>query len=67
MLGRLMALHPDEYGPSQLRTLQRRVKNWRQRMAKALVYACLEPNESSLVQDEYERDEPIDGKRAHTP
>lgn len=33
--------HPGRFSPGQLRTLQRRVKEWRRIMAKELVYACL--------------------------
>ena len=43
LLGRLAAMVPDVYmGTSQLRTLQRRVKEWRQDKAKYLVLASLE-------------------------
>jgi hypothetical protein len=35
---RLMELHPDDFNPGQLRTLQRRVREWRQRIARALIF-----------------------------
>ena len=35
---RLLELHPDDFNPGQLRTLQRRVREWRQRMARALIF-----------------------------
>ena len=36
---RLQAEHPDRLSEAQLRTMQRRVKEWRGIMAKELVYA----------------------------
>jgi len=39
---RLQEKYPRRYSPGQLRTLQRRVKDWRAMMARELVYACLE-------------------------
>lgn len=36
---RLQAEHPDRFSGAQLRTMQRRVKEWRGIMAKELVYA----------------------------
>ena len=41
LLARLLKENPDKYHQGQLRTLQRRVKQWRQLMAKKLVYDCL--------------------------
>lgn len=38
---RLMSEQPGKYKTSQLRTLQRRVRQWRKLMAKQLVYDCL--------------------------
>jgi len=38
---RLMRRYPDEFAPGQLRTLQRRVRDWRREMARQLVYANL--------------------------
>jgi hypothetical protein len=35
---RLLEFHPDDFKPGQLRTLQRRVREWRQRMARALIF-----------------------------
>ena len=40
LLTRLRTAHPDRFGDAQLRTLQRRVKDWRGVMAKKLVYAA---------------------------
>ena len=39
---RLQEHYPRRYLPGQLRTLQRRVKDWRTMMARELVYACLD-------------------------
>jgi hypothetical protein len=39
---RLKKEHPGQFVDSQLRTLQRRVKEWRYIMAKKLVYACMD-------------------------
>jgi hypothetical protein len=36
--------YPEQFPDGQLRTLQRRVKEWRHIMAKKLVYACLDRN-----------------------
>ena len=38
LLGRLQSAHPDRYSQAHLRTLQRRVQQWRGIMAKKLVY-----------------------------
>ena len=40
LLAKLSQAHPDRFGDAQLRTLQRRVKDWRGVMAKRLVYAA---------------------------
>ena len=45
LLDRLMARCPGRYGRRQLRTLQRRVRQWRIVVAKQLVYASAEQNE----------------------
>jgi hypothetical protein len=42
---RLISKHPDKFNSGQLRTLQRRVKEWRHVMARELVFACNEPEE----------------------
>ena len=39
---RVQKEHPGQYPDSQLRTLQRRVREWRHVMAKQLVYACID-------------------------
>ena len=44
LLDRLMARYPNRYSRRQLRTLQRRVRQWRIVVAKQLVYAMLLPN-----------------------
>jgi hypothetical protein len=42
---RLQQKYPGRFPDGQLRTLQRRIREWRQVMAKKLVYACLEEND----------------------
>ena len=39
LMGRLRIEHPDRFSEAQLRTMQRRLKEWRGIMAKELVYA----------------------------
>ena len=39
LMARLQAEHPDRFSEAQLRTVQRRVKEWRDIMAKELVYS----------------------------
>jgi Integrase core domain len=46
---RLKSLYPGQFTDGQLRTLQRRVREWRAIMAKELVYASLEENEPWIV------------------
>lgn len=46
---RLQKEHPDQFSDGQLRTLQRRVKEWRYIMAKRLVYACMDGNDQCSV------------------
>ena len=41
---RLRDDHPGSFTDGQLRTMQRRVKEWRQIMAKELVHSCLDVN-----------------------
>ena len=41
---RLRENHPGNFTDGQLRTMQRRIKEWRQIMAKELVYSCLDAN-----------------------
>ena len=45
LMDRLIRRYPDRYSRSQLRTLQRRVKQWRGVMANKLVYASAEQSE----------------------
>ena len=40
LLARLRVAHPRRFSDAQLRTLQRRVKDWRGVMAKRLVYTA---------------------------
>jgi hypothetical protein len=42
LLCRLQQVHPGDFSDGQLRTLQRRVREWRQVMAKRLVYAGID-------------------------
>ena len=49
LLDRLMASYPNRYSRRQLRTLQRRVRQWRIVVAKQLVYASAEQNEINEV------------------
>jgi len=42
LLKRLQYEYPGRFADGQLRTLQRRVKEWRKIMARGLVYACME-------------------------
>ena len=39
LMARLRPEHPDRFSGAQLRTMQRRLKEWRGTMAKRLVYA----------------------------
>jgi hypothetical protein len=49
LFGRLQGQYPGVFSDGQLRTLQRRVKEWRQMMAKKLVYACMNgPDEPEI-------------------
>ena len=45
LMDRLILRYPERYGRGQLRTLQRRVRQWRSVMAKQLVYASAENSE----------------------
>ena len=47
LLDRLMARYPNRYSRRQMRTLQRRVRQWRIVVAKQLVYASAEQNEKN--------------------
>ena len=42
LLERLQREHPGQFGEGQLRTLQRRIRGWRQVMAQSLVHMCLD-------------------------
>jgi hypothetical protein len=41
----LQSKHPGRFADGQLRTLQRRLKDWRQVMARKLVFDCIEQSE----------------------
>ena len=41
---RLQNKYPGSFADNQLRILQRRIREWRQIMAKKLVYSCLDMN-----------------------
>ena len=45
LLDRLICRHPERFSRSHLRTLQRRVRQWRRVMARELVYASGERSE----------------------
>jgi len=45
LLDRLICRHPERFSGSHLRTLQRRVRQWRRVMARELVYASGERSE----------------------
>jgi hypothetical protein len=49
LFARLRADHPGKFSEGQLRTLQRRIKEWRAIMARKLVYACLKGTESEEI------------------
>ena len=46
---RLMVKYPGKYCDGQLRTLQRRVKEWRSIMARELVFACNEEDDDKVA------------------
>jgi hypothetical protein len=47
LLGRLQQEYPGRFPDGQLRTLQRRIREWRRVMARELVYACMEGKENT--------------------
>ncbi len=47
LLGRLQQAYPDRYPDGQLRTLQRRIREWRRVMARTLVNACVDATRSA--------------------
>lgn len=49
---RLTCLHPGDFGPGQIRTLQRRVREWRRAAARRLVLGPREPANSGASPDE---------------
>ena len=52
----LMRNHPDAVGPKQLRTLQRRLKQWRSVMAKELVYGVVNGRDGAVDDTEIVRE-----------
>jgi hypothetical protein len=46
LLARLGAQCPGEFSPGQLRTLQRRVRDWRRAIARDLIYASYSPDDA---------------------
>ena len=48
LFDRLQAEYPGRFEPGQLRTLQRRIREWRHIMARQLVYAGIEENECAV-------------------
>ena len=46
---RLRAMHPERFDDGQLRTLQRRVRQWRHVMARELVFGCLEDTDPWVI------------------
>ena len=52
----LMRNHPDSVGPKQLRTLQRRLKQWRSVMAKELVYGVVNGADGAVENAEIVRE-----------
>ncbi len=51
LFARLDADQPGEFKPGQLRTLQRRVHEWRQERARELVHASLGPGQGLAVEE----------------
>jgi hypothetical protein len=49
LLERLHKEHPGRFPDGQLRTLQRRLREWRRVMARELVYACLDGNQTEEI------------------
>jgi hypothetical protein len=45
---RLMVKYPGKFSEGQLRTLQRRVKEWRSVMARELVFVCNDPEDEMV-------------------
>jgi hypothetical protein len=43
-----MVKYPGKFSEGQLRTLQRRVKEWRSVMARELVFACNDPEDEMV-------------------
>ena len=46
---RLRTVHPQRFEDGQLRTLQRRVRQWRHVMARELVFGCLEDSDPWVI------------------
>ena len=48
LFARLRHDHPDHFYPGQLRTLQRQVREWRQAMARELIYVEVEKSDTGI-------------------
>jgi hypothetical protein len=48
LMERLQQTYPGRYLEGQLRTLQRRVREWRHVMARPLVHACVNPSTATV-------------------
>jgi hypothetical protein len=51
LLERLDRAYPGRFPKGQLRTLQRRIREWRHMMARKLVYACLDEHGKAVAVD----------------
>lgn len=51
LMERLQKQFPDQFPDSQLRTLQRRIREWRKTMARTLVHGCLNGDETTAIPD----------------
>jgi hypothetical protein len=47
LMDRLQRAYPGRFAEGQLRTLQRRIREWRRVMARTLVQACLDGDEAT--------------------
>ncbi len=56
ILGVLMRDHPESIGPKQLRTLQRRLRQWRSVMARELVYGVVNGRDAAVNDAEIVRE-----------
>jgi hypothetical protein len=47
LMERLQRVYPGRFAEGRLRTLQRRIRDWRRVMARTLVHACLVGDEAT--------------------